>query len=485
MAKNPKQEQADVTTPSTDHRDMAGWLRKIADVRGGEETIKAAGVEYLPKWKKEPNDVYERRKAGTPWWPGFEDALINIAGKPFATPLTVTSDDQSKNILDQRISDVIADVNGSGDALHTFARDIFLNGIANGLAGILVDFPKKDPNAKTLADEKRLGLRPYWAPVHARDILACYYEMIGGKQFVRHMRIRERRTQQDGYGEKTVEQIRVLEPGRFELWQVVSDAAPEKIDEGETSLSYVPFVPFYTGQRFGNFAAKPPLLELANKNIHIYQKLSRKEQTLTLAGFPMLKVRGLDPELVPQTEDSYGRKIPEIEVGPGVVLAFPRESEGSLGDADYISPQADVLTEIREDLEADIREFQRLAKQPMQPGSGNITATANALDASKSNSAIATWALGLKDCLDQALVFTADWMGLKPSASVNVPTDFTADIRPDTDAKDLLSARAMGFISQETFLSEWKRRNMLAPDLDVAGEMHRIETDGSHIDEAA
>lgn len=474
-----KKDAADISCPSSEHRKMDKWLCKIRDVLDGEECIRAAKTRYLPKWIGEEDADYERRLAQSPFWPGFADALEGIVGKPFSSPLTVAGDTGQANQIDQKITDVIEDIDGRGNSLHVFARGTFWDGVSDGLAGILVDYPKADGEAKTLADEKKLNARPYWCAVKAENILSCFYESIGGRQYVRQMVIRECETEQDGYGEKEVERYRVMWPGKYQVWERQLDKVLTMVDSGTTSMPIVPFIPFYTGQRFGNYGAKPPLLELANQNISIYQRESRHEIAMTLAGYPMLKIIGVNTDSLP-TEENWrtGKKEPAVAVGAGKVIVIPQQPSGQQGDADFIQPESTTLTESRNGVEAAKAEFLRLAKQPMQPGSGNITATANALSASKSNSAISTWALSLKDCLDQALVITCAWMSLEPNVSVNVPTDFTSDMRPDSEVQTLLAARTTGEISRETFQTEWKRRGMLSADFDPAVEQLRLESEG-------
>jgi hypothetical protein len=52
------------------------------------------------------------------------------------------------------------------------------------------------------------------------------------------------------FGEKAVEQIRVLTPGEFQLHQKQDNGEFEIIDEGRTSLSKIPFSVAYA-QRHG------------------------------------------------------------------------------------------------------------------------------------------------------------------------------------------------------------------------------------------
>lgn len=475
----PIKKEADVSTPSSDHRRMEKWLNKIHAVLEGEECVRAAKTKYLPKWPGEEDGAYDRRLAQSPFWPGFSDALDGIVGRPFGTPLTVSGDTGQTNQIDQRITDVLEDVDGRGNALHTFARDVFSDGISDGLAGILVEFPITDGEVKTLADEKKLNARPYWVEVKAKNLLSCFYESVGGRQFVRRMVIRECEDEQDGNGEKEVERFRVLMPGKYEVWEQQEGGALTMVKSGAVSMPIVPFASFYAGKRFGNYGARPPLLELANQNISIYQRESRHEIAMLLAGYPMLRIIGAPADSLPtETNSRTGKKETVVEVGAGKVIVIPPNPGGTQGSADYIQPASTTLTESRSGVEAAKAEFLRLAKQPMMPGSGSTTATANALAASKANSAISTWALGLKDCLDQALVFTCAWMNLEPNVSVNVQVDYTSDTRPDSDVQTLLTARTMGELSREQFQIEWKRRGMLSADFDPAQERLRLESEG-------
>jgi hypothetical protein len=62
-----------------------------------------------------------------------------------------------------------------------------------------------------------------------------------------------------------------------------------------------------------------------------------------------------------------------------------------------------------------------------------MTVVQAGMNAQKANSAIQAWALGLKDALEQAFVFTALWLGEKTSPSVRCsPTSTSA--RPTTRA---------------------------------------------------
>lgn len=466
-------------------------LRKIADVLAGEERIKDCGEVYLPKYPKESYAAYKRRLANTPWRPELANAIGDIVGQVFRKPVKLVGENADKASSNGiSLADWAGNVDGQGSSLHVFARSFFRSAVEGGVAAILVDYPSGQ--LRTLADEREAKRQPYWSHINAGNILAAYWQTEHGHTFLRHIRFIESEKVQDGYGETEVERVRVFNRTdgavTFEVWKQVTGSDNQSTWELENSGTIsVPFIPvafLWTGERCGNFSAKPPMLALADMNLELYRAMSRKEQIQNLAGSPMLKIRGASVDDLPRESDDRGRKVPVVEVGPDSVLSFPQLSDGAIGDADYIQPNSDNLVEIRKDVEARQADILRLAKQPLQPQSGTVTATQNALSASKSNSAIAAWAFNLKDALDLAIDFTCQWMGIENSGfTASVPTDFSGDVRPDTDVPQLIALNTTGRLSTPTLWRELQRRGTLGPDFDADTETHLIETEGhTHTD---
>lgn len=131
------------------------------------------------------------------------------------------------------------------------------------------------PGGATLADEKALGARPYLVMVPATQLIAGYVGEVNGENVVVHARIAERHLVRDGYVEKTVDRVRVLEPGRFQIFSNLEGQwALEQ--EGEVKvrgqlLDRVPLFTFYAGDKIDDFWCVPPFLDLAYKNIQHYQ----------------------------------------------------------------------------------------------------------------------------------------------------------------------------------------------------------------------
>jgi hypothetical protein len=72
-------------------------------------------------------------------------------------------------------------------------------------------------------------------------------------------------------------------------------------------------------------------------------------------------------------------------------------------------------------------------------------------------------------------VFTAQWLGVEPTAEVSVHTDFGVDIDGGADMAELLKARMAGEISRETYWDELLRRGKLGPQFDPKEETDRLD----------
>src|SRR5215217_3503457 len=185
----------------------------IDAVLGGAAAVRAVGQRHLPKYRAETEEEYRRRLMSAPWRPVFEDALRGIASKPFSHEVRLDGSPPAS------IKTFSEDVDTLGNNLHVFARAAFWRGVAFGLHGILVDGPDQNP-ARSREEERQLGIRPNWLHVPAQAIRALQTDVVGGRTVVTHVRIAETKVVPDGkFGEKTVEQVRILERGRWELWQ--------------------------------------------------------------------------------------------------------------------------------------------------------------------------------------------------------------------------------------------------------------------------
>lgn len=426
----------DVATPNAAYRAMAEDWELIRDLLGGTRAMRLRGEKWLPREPGESREAYAIRLGRTVLFNGLQRTVQTLLGKPFARPVAVSGD------VDPTIAGYLDDVDLAGRNLTVFARDVMQAALTDGLTHILVDYPEAGASASA---------RPYLVHVPAPDLIGwrAAEDGIGG----RLERIRVRETVHEPRGdwvEAAVEQIRVLHCGRFEVWRRADGAASpwRRHRRGETSLSEIPLVTIYAN-RTGFMTARPPLLDLAWLNLAHWQSASDQRHILHVARVPILFARNL--------------QVPEdgLEIGPNRIVLG--EGEGaSLG---FVEHSGAAIAAGRQDL-LDLED--RMAVMGLDlvtRRTGTTTATARAIDAAESGSALLALTRALEDGLTTALGLMAKWLGLDPGAAgrVSLHQDFALGESEDAGLDVLLKARLAGDIDRKAFLAELHRRGLIEP----------------------
>lgn len=465
----------DPSAQSAERKAMQAAWSLISDVLAGITRIRSKSQTYLPKYEDEGQGEYSRRLTTAPWRPEFSDALQGLASKPFSKDVGL------KDGASERMKALTEDIDGRGNSLTAFAAETFRKAIAKGVHLILVDYPAmhRDEDGETVrplskAEEDAIGARPYWIQVQADDIVALYTRWDAGREIIDHLRIRECSVVREGFGEKTIERIRVYEPGVWEVyeknettkrWDRTSNGT---ISRGSKQVASVPAVLFFTGERLGELQVKPPLEELAHVQIELYQALSRQDEILTFASSPMLTANGMAQPLNQQNEPIT------VTVGPKSILFAPPGGDSGTPSWDYINPDAANIEQVRGHTQSIIADMRRLGMQPLTPQSGNPTATGQSIDAAKAHSAVQAWALGLKDAIEQAFVITAEWVNEEPTVEVHVSTDFSVVPFAQAPLQALKDARAARDISRPTYLDGLRRFDVLPQDFDQEADEQEL-----------
>lgn len=458
------------STPSGAYGRMQDAWRTINDILAGPDCIRAAGERYLPKNPAEEKAEYDRRLKSAPWQPEFTDILQSLSSKPFGREIALVGKPSD------RIKALAEDIDGKGNNLTAFSRPVFRGGVAYGMQGILVDNTGTG-EAKTQAEEQAAGVRPYWVSIAAADIIDLKTAFVGGREQPYHVRIKECRVERDGYAEKTRELVRELNrtPVTDKRGRIVSLGPPTwvlhekdktaaggeekwvKVEEGAFSpLTEIPLALFWAGEREGSQFTRPPLYAQADSQIDLYRRLSRDFEAFYSVGYPMYSANGMGPPA----------KGDKIETGPNRILfaATPGASW------DVISAEADSLRVLLEDTDKRADALRRLGMQPLTQKTGGVTATASSIEGAKAHTTVEAWALGLKDVIEQAFVFTAQWLGEEPSVEVDVDTDFSVEAYAQAPLDALFKARDRGDISQRTYWDGLRRFDVLSPGFDAEAE---------------
>lgn len=457
-------------TRSSDIADMIPYWDLVEDIVEGQRRIKAAGEKYLPKFPDESSVDYKFRLSLSKCTNIYRDVLEGLAYKPFEEEITLIGGDK----IPKEAHEFVEDVDGAGNNMTVFASLTFFNGINNAIDWILVDYPSPDASIVTVADAKRANIRPFWTHILAKNVYEIRTAIVGAKRVISYFRIFEPAVTLD-----KKDCVRVFErDGGSVTWKLYERVdQPEKpedefieIENGTLSIGLIPVVPFTTGRRDGaGWKFMPVMQDAADLQVVLYQNESALEFIKNLAGYPMLAANGIKPE-----KEANGTTNKKVAIGPMRVLYGLPDGNGGHGEWKYIEPQANSMEFLQKNIDKTKQDLRELGRQPLTSLSSQLTNTTTAVAAGKAKSAVISWALGLKDALENALKITMLWMKITYDPEVNVYTGFDNVLDDGKDLDALDKARARGDISHETYLFELKRRKVLSPEFNFVDETAKI-----------
>jgi hypothetical protein len=426
----------------------AHWIL-IEDLMQGTYGMRRKHRRYLPQEPRELDESYDNRLARSVVPPYYQRLERLLAGMLTRKPVRLV--DTSDTITEQLFD---ADLNGND--LNVWTYETARKMVRYGHVGTLVDAP---------AD----GGRPYWVHYTPRQILGWRTEAKEGKQELTMLRLQEVASIPDGdYGEKLVEQVRVLMPGEYQIHQKDDKGDFRIIDEGRTSLSEIPFSIAYAN-RVGFMESRPPLEDIAELNLKTYQIQSDLDNQLHISAVPMLAFYG------------FPSSAEEVSAGPGEAIAFPAE-----GRAEYIEPGGTSF-------EYQFKRLEQLALQINELGLSAVlgqkltaeTAEAKRINRSQGDSTMMVIAQNMQDMIDNCLQFHAQYLGQNEAAgSCHVNRDFMGTRLDPQEINSLLQLYTAGTITQETLLQQLSDGEVLGDDFDVEEELEATANAGMDLQPA-
>ena len=447
----------DVAKPSDAVAAMSEAWTLVGTLMGGTSAMRKAGKRYLPQWPAEDKKAYDARLATATLFPAYSRTISVLTGKPFSKPLAVGDD------VPPRIVEWLDDVDLEGRNLHAFAADLCANALGYGLCGVLVDCPPV-AGARTVADEKTLGLRPYFVHVRHDAILGWRSVTRAGKTLLTQLRLLESVDEDDGaFGTKRVTQVRVLEPGRWATYRKNTSAGGHETwsehESGTTSIGVIPFVPVY-GFRTGFMVGTPPMLELAHLNVEHWQSKSDQQTILHVARVPVLFAKDLGPETA-------------VTVGAGSLIS----ASGEHADMKYVEHSGKAIEAGRQSLQDLEDHMRQVGAELLVVKPGNTTVVQTVSDNEQGMCDLQRIMQSLEDALDQALGLMAHFVGEAAGGHVSIYSDFGAATLAEASAQLLFEMKADGSLSHATLLNELKRRGVLSSDIDVGAEIKAADAE--------
>ena len=430
-----------VNDPNSVWRNQEPHWILIEDLMQGTYGMRKKHRRYLPQEPRELDESYDNRLARSVCPPYYQRLERMLAGMLTRKPVRLT--DTADIIREQ-----LFDVDLQGNDLNVWTYETTRKMVRYGHVGVLVDAPKAEYEG-----------RPYWCTYTPREILGWRYE---GNQLVQ-LRLMEKVVLPDGeYGEKTAEQVRVLTPGEYKIYQKQKNTNFELIDEGTTSLDKIPFSVAYAN-RLNIMESRPPLEDIAELNLKTYQVQSDLDNQLHISAVPMLAFFG------------FPSAAEEVSAGPGEAIAFPAD-----GRAEYIEPKGTSF-------DHQFKRLEQIAGQINELGLSAVlgqklsaeTAEAKRLDRSQGDSTMMVIAQNMQDMIDNCLQFHAQYLGNTTAAgSSYVNRDFLGARLDPQEVGSLLQLYTAGTITQETLLNQLSEGEVLGDEFDVDAELEATANAG-------
>jgi hypothetical protein len=414
----------------------------MAAVTSGTNYIRDLSETYLPQEPREDDDAYETRVARSVLSPYTSRLIETAAGAILRKPIHIEGDPYWLELANN--------IDGLGSNINEYARRALVSSLTYGHSAILVDYPSAI-NATNLAEERALGRRPYFVHVDAPQIWGWRKE--SGTNRLLQVRIHDYSVKPlNEFGEEQVEEMRVIYPGRYDLYTLGQEVV-QFTESGGYSLSEIPLVPIYSNRR-GLLVSQPPLLDIANLNITHYQRQADLIHALHIAAMPTLVLEGWD--------DTTG----SATMGVNYAIAMQPGNK-----AYYV--QADATS-----FDAQMNELQSLESQMSTLGVTKLfgqkfvaeSAEAKRIDQAQSNSVLSIISQELESALNQAFSFAAQYVGMEPP-EITIDRDFDYYRLIGQDVSVLAQLNQMGKISDAMLLEILRRGEILPDNVNIEDEI--------------
>jgi hypothetical protein len=434
---------------------MPDWS-VMAAVTRGTNYLRDMSETYLPQEPREDDDAYQTRVDRSVLSPYTSRLIETAAGAILRKPIHIEGDPYWLELAQN--------IDGLGSNINEYARRALVSSLTYGHSAILVDYPAAT-EARNLAEERAMGRRPYFVHVDAPQIWGWRKEP--GTNRLLQVRIHDYDVRPlNEFGEEQVEEMRVIYPGRYDLYTLGQELV-EFTATGGYSLDEIPLVPIYSNRR-GLLVSQPPLLDIANINITHYQRQADLIHALHIAAMPTLVLEGWD--------DTTG----SATMGVNYAIAMQPGNK-----AYYV--QADATS-----FDAQMAELESLASQMSTLGVTKLfgqkfvaeSAEAKRIDQAQSNSVLSIISQELESALNQAFAFAAQYVGMEPP-EITIDRDFDYYRLIGQDVSVLAQLNQMGKISDAMLLEVLRRGEVLPDNINIEDELEASTTNALALPEAA
>ena len=425
---------------------MMGSWERIAMALASTSALRSRGARFIPQLPGEDAAGYDARTSKFVHVPWFEELSELAVHKLFRKTLNFQTDDQA-------LQEWIEDVDGSGTDLEAFWKLVTKIAVQYGHCHVLTDMAT-DVVPRTLLEEQQLAVKPNLFVIRPEQVVGFRTKRVAGRERLTQFRYLEMAQVEDGrYGSKWVERVRVLEPGKFELWEKADNRAESwnLIEQGTYDLDEIPVSTVY-GRREGVMVSSPPLLEVANINLLYDLALCDHSHQMSVAATPILVLKGFDEHQ------------PDLTVSVNRALAMPPEGDVSYVQTDSASFQAQenylgfLADRMNQVAIVGFKEQKNAAE----------AAASKRMDHSDEDSALSTIATSVEVAVKQAVDWALQYLGSEAEYDLGIPDNLSDETLDPQEVAQLLALANSGVITKETLITTLVKGEVL--DVDPAEE---------------
>jgi len=444
--------------------------------------------EQLPKyllWKAlyEGNEAIETNKGFLPRHPFESDKQYNIRLKRatyrnFAKPIVSVFSSSIWRKKPNRdipgLEKLIDDVDRKGTHANSFFQNIDRKAATSGVQFILVNSSKPPKNAeiRSLADEKRFNIRPYFVPIDPLSIIDWGFveDEITGEEKLDYIVIESLKTTDTGAFQEHKKEI------QYKVWTRTNwetyifdekDKMIKKLDipdsEGTHPCGEVPIIPCYF-EEYAPMVGKSSLSDVARLCLRIFWRDSEYDKSLFDTAIPLLLLKGFD-------ENDRN-------------LFIKSSSNGIWGDGDcdgkYVEPEGRAFEAVRQALLDDEKSIREIALRMLRPDSKvGESAESKKIDKLQLDSQLGIFAYNCEEAEKKCWELAAKWLkNSKSKIEVNYNKDFDIDQISSDLVKALMELRNNQDLSRDRLWKVLQQMEFpLGDDFDPVEEKTLIENE--------
>jgi len=417
------------------HSDEWSFIRDAID---GDRSIKAKKTEYVPKISELQSDKKYEAYLKRPSWDGFTQRVLNgKTGLIFAKAPTYEAPTQ--------FEDLFENIDLKGATLTDFSQEVIEEIEGVGRVGGLVDMGREDTKN-----------RPYFSLYKTETIINWKYESINNQYTLTMVTLQENEETwvNDFEVEDTIiYRVLFLKEGRYEqhIYRPKKDSN-SKVTEYDIEiivplkngkpLEYIPFV-CATPKKLTIDAPKPPLLDLADKNLTLFKLDVEYYNALHWVGIPTPHATGVQP-----------KEIEGFSVGGEVITAFSNP-QAKLG---MLQISAEGLQDLRDEKQSVTDTIVALGSNMLQSDKKVAEAenTVAIRSAGQNAITISTADTGARFITKMGEI-AIDWMGISGEFEYHLNRDYNLTPMSPQLLKEVIVGKTLGFVTLEQMYEVYKK----------------------------